>query len=151
MKTITDQELKIQHNPKELLTILVVEDNLVNMLLAKAILKKILPDARILEAETGARAVQMFEVERPSIVLMDVRMPDQNGYDTTLKIRSLERDEHIPIIALTAGIAPGELERCLKAGMNDYIFKPILLSKVKSMLEKWLPLKDQDTTINPTS
>lgn len=125
----------------ERISILIVEDNPINMLLAKAILKKIIPDARIVEAEDGVTAVQLFESEGPSLVFMDIRMPGQNGYDSVLKIRSIEQDEPIPIIALTAGTTPQEIEKCLKAGMNDYMSKPILLHKVKLMVDKWLPQK----------
>jgi len=121
-------------------TILIVEDNLVNMLLAKSLLQTILPASRLLIAENGQEAVNLLQQETPDLILMDVQMPVLNGYEATAAIRKLEKGTQIPIIALTAGITKGEKERCLAAGMNDYLSKPILKEALEACLEKWLSL-----------
>lgn len=120
------------------LCILVAEDNPVNLLLAKSILGNIMPGAKIVEAENGWLAVDYYQKENPDLVFMDVRMPEKNGYEATREIRLLEKDKHIPIIALTAGTAQGDKEKCLAAGMDDYISKPLVQESLALAIEKWL-------------
>lgn len=131
------------------LTILIAEDNSVNMLLAKSIIENLLPKARIIEAENGLRAVEKFKNEQPDIVFMDIRMPEKNGYEAAMAIREYEsgRGTTVPIVALTAGISKGEREKCLEAGMSDYISKPIVQESIEKALMKWLNLK---LDFNPT-
>ncbi len=108
-------------------TILIVEDNYVNMLFAKTILKSIFPNARMLSAENGRIALDVFRKEKPDIIFMDMQMPEMNGYEATLEIRKMEgQASRVPIIALTAGTVKGEKERCIEAGMDDYITKPFV-------------------------
>ncbi len=118
--------------------ILIAEDNEVNMRLLKAILKKIFPNAEIFEAENGKKAVHSVIAQLPDIIFMDIQMPEMNGYDATRSIRSLPGTEHLPIIAVTAGTVLGEKERCLEAGMNDYISKPVVKSDFEKVLKTWL-------------
>lgn len=142
-----EKEDASDRNPLNLnaMVILVAEDNPVNMLLTKSILKNLIPNARIVEAETGLKAVELFQNEHPSIVFMDVRMPVKNGYEATMNIRDLEQGHRVPIIAITAGTSLGERERCLKAGMDDYLSKPVVQDSVKKMINKWLPSKSDIT------
>ncbi len=118
--------------------ILVAEDNPVNLLLAKSILENIMPGVKLVEAENGLLAVECFRKENPDLIFMDVRMPEKNGYEATQEIRSIENGKHIPIIALTAGIAQGDKEKCLAAGMDDYISKPLVQESLALAIEKWL-------------
>ena len=118
--------------------ILLVEDNMINKLLAKTIVSRIAPNARILEAINGQEAVQAYTRQRPDLILMDIQMPVMNGYEATQQIRKLESDRHIPIIALTAGTVKGEREKCLAAGMDDFITKPIIEESIASLFQKWL-------------
>jgi CheY-like chemotaxis protein/HPt (histidine-containing phosphotransfer) domain-containing protein len=108
------------------------------MLLVESIIENVLPKARIIEAEDGGLAVEKFKTESPDIVFMDIRMPNKNGYEATAEIRSLETISRTPIIALTAGTAKGEREKCLEAGMDDYISKPIVQDSIQNALKKWL-------------
>jgi len=112
--------------------IYIVEDNKINMLLAKTLVKQILPNAEIIELQNGKEALEKTESLRPDLILMDIQMPIMNGYESTAAIRKLPDSQQIPIIALTAGTVLGEKEKCLEFGMNDYIPKPI----DKEMLEK---------------
>ncbi|VXB84341.1 Histidine kinase [Flavobacterium sp. 9AF] len=119
-------------------TILIVEDNRVNMLLAKTLLQKIIPKVGIIEAFDGEEAVKFFQHHTIDLILMDVQMPNKNGYEATEEIRQLSKGQKTPIIAITAGILAHEREKCFEAGMNDYLSKPIIKSDLEEILTKWL-------------
>lgn len=118
--------------------ILIVEDNKINMILAKTIVKKIIANCTVFEANDGKEAIKQYKKEKPDLILMDIQMPNKNGYDATYEIRKLDDSEKIPIIALTAGILLGEKEKCFESGMNDYLSKPIIQSDLERILHKWL-------------
>lgn len=118
--------------------ILIVEDNKINMLLAKTLIKKIISNCTIFEAKDGNEAVEEYKKENPDLILMDIQMPNKNGYEATDEIRNLKGSEKIPIIAITAGIMAGDKEKCLVSGMNDYLSKPIIQSDLEKILHKWL-------------
>jgi CheY-like chemotaxis protein len=117
--------------------ILIAEDNKINMLLAKTLIKQILKQAVIIEAENGQEAVEKFSEHQIDLVLMDVQMPVMNGYEATQKIREIQK-QHVPIIALTAGTVVGERERCLEAGMDDYASKPIIKDTLEAIIVNWV-------------
>jgi PAS domain S-box-containing protein len=117
--------------------ILIAEDNAINMLLTKTYLKDILPQALIIEAKDGTEAVEQYHKESPDLILMDIQMPQLNGIEATNKIRAMENNIEIPIIALTAGSLPGEKEKCLQAGMSDFLTKPLLKQTLCDMIQKW--------------
>ncbi|MEI7510476.1 MAG: ATP-binding protein, partial [Flavobacterium sp.] len=118
--------------------ILIVEDNKINMLLAKTLVKKTLPNGTIFEAENGKEAVEKFNVLNPDLILMDIQMPIMNGYEATKEIRNTKKGKQVPIIALTAGIIAGEREKCLDLGMNDYESKPITIETFEKLISKWI-------------
>ncbi|MFC6877188.1 PAS domain-containing hybrid sensor histidine kinase/response regulator [Flavobacterium myungsuense] len=118
--------------------ILVVEDNKINMFLTKTLLKRILPNCIIFEAYTGDDAIKIFKSEALDLILMDIQMPEKNGYETTTEIRRLKNNTTIIIIALTAGIMLDDREKCIKAGMNDYITKPIIECELEKKIIQWL-------------
>ncbi len=122
----------------EKLTIMIVEDNPVNMLLAKTIFRGLFSNATILEAENGLQAIETYKTNNIDIIFMDVQMPVMGGYEATKGIRALESDTHIPIIALTAGTVKGEREKCLEAGMDDYITKPVVRATLEKTIVKWI-------------
>ena len=119
-------------------TILVVEDHMINMLLVRTMLHKIIPDLNLIEAVNGRLAVEAFEKNYPDLIFMDIQMPEMNGYETTARIRELESWKRTPIVALTAGIVKGEREKCLAAGMDDYLTKPVLKDTLEKTIRKWL-------------
>jgi len=117
--------------------ILIAEDNAINLLLTKTYLKDIIPQALIIEAKDGTEAVEKYQKESPDLILMDIQMPHLNGIEATKEIRALEKNIEIPIIAVTAGSLPGEKEKCLQAGMSDFLTKPLLKQTLSDMIQKW--------------
>jgi signal transduction histidine kinase/CheY-like chemotaxis protein len=118
--------------------VVIAEDNAINMLLARTIIKNILPDAKIFEVTNGKQALDIFKEQQPDIIFMDVQMPELNGYDATMAIRNAETGKRVPIIALTAGTVKGEKEKCLEAGMDDYISKPFVKKTMEDIIKVWL-------------
>ena len=121
---------------------LLAEDNEVNRLVAGGMLRKL--GVRVDTVDNGTEALAALERERYDIVFMDVQMPVMDGFEATKRIREREATNavpHIPIIAMTAHAMQGDREKCLTAGMDDYIAKPILIKALTDMLTKWLPQK----------
>ena len=118
--------------------IFIVEDNKINMLLAKTLMKQILPNAEVFELENGQEAVEKTQTIIPDLILMDIQMPVMNGYDATVEIRKITKAEKTPIIALTAGTIVGEKEKCIQFGMNDYIPKPIDKYFLIKIISQWI-------------
>ena len=127
------QSVALQDRP---LKILIAEDNAVNMMLARTIIKRAAPGATIREAEDGNAVVALSIESKPDLVFMDVQMPGLNGYEATQKIREAY-GASLPIIALTAGNVKGEREKCLAAGMDDFLPKPFVEEDMITILEKW--------------
>ena len=120
------------------LKILIAEDNKINMLLLKTIIKNIGFDTTIFEVFNGVDAVEQFEAINPDIIFMDIQMPVMNGYQATKVIRSFKSGKNIPIIAVTAGVEKDEKIKCMEAGMNDYISKPITKGIIEKTIIKWM-------------
>ena len=119
--------------------VLLVEDNATNRRVVLGMLEKL--HVRADAAADGVEALEALARIRYDVVLMDCLMPRMDGYETTRRIRAMEgamRD--VPIVAVTANAMKGDREKCLEAGMNDYIAKPVSRSALAKMLEKWLPL-----------
>jgi two-component system, sensor histidine kinase and response regulator len=120
--------------------ILLAEDNLVNQRVAVRILEK--QGYRVVVASNGVEALKAIEEQEFDLVLMDVQMPEMGGFEATANIRQNEHSggPHIPIIAMTAHAMTGDRERCLAAGMDDYISKPARASTLIEMVEKYRPV-----------
>jgi CheY-like chemotaxis protein len=116
--------------------ILVAEDNPLNMMLISAVLDNMGFD--VVKASNGEEAIAMLRQDVPGIIFMDVNMPVMDGYTATQKIRrSPDPFRDIPIIALTADAMKEDKERCLKAGMNDFISKPFQLSEIENIMNSY--------------
>ena len=132
------QKATTQHKNTEYKKILLAEDDLISRNLATLILEK--NGFEVIAVENGKQAVDAFEQEKFELILMDINMPHLNGYTATATIRDQEKQIkfHTPIIAMTAYALKGDRERCLAAGMDDYISKPIELDKFIELINKWL-------------
>ncbi len=117
--------------------VLLVDDNEVNQMIAGAMLD--FWNISYKCANNGKEAVDKWQRLKPDLILMDIYMPVCDGYKATIRIRELEKDDaRIPIIALSAGDERSEREKCLKAGMDDFINKPFKQDDLYSTLQKWL-------------
>ena len=118
--------------------VLIVEDNKINMLLTKKLITTLISNCTIIEAKDGNEAIEEYKKTKPDIILMDIQMPNKNGFEATNEIRKFRNAQKVPIIAVTAGIMSGDKEKCIESGMNDYLSKPILQSDLDKILHKWL-------------
>lgn len=118
--------------------ILIAEDNEVNQLVFGQILNGLGLSYRI--AGNGRTAVEMHRALKPKLILMDVSMPEMNGYEATQAIRAYEagKGEHIPIIGVTAHALKGDRDKCLDSGMDDYLPKPISPDRLGTKIGSWL-------------
>lgn len=122
---------------------LIVEDNPVNQMVLKASLTKL--GLRTLLASNGNEAITQLLANPVDIILMDCQMPVLDGFEATRAIRQLANDKsQVPIIAITANAMSKDRERCVEAGMNDYMSKPVNMHELKEKLLKWLPLQRRD-------
>jgi two-component system cell cycle response regulator DivK len=117
-------------------TVLYVEDNPDNRLLVKRILLS--EDYSLLEAIDARDALNVLKTARPDLILMDINMPDMDGYTLTAQIRSLPGFKNVPIVALTANVMRGDKERTLEAGCDGYIQKPIDIDHLTREIEKYI-------------
>jgi CheY-like chemotaxis protein len=117
--------------------ILVVDDDLRNIFALTSVLEQ--HEIAVLHAETGRRGIDLLR-ENPDVdlVLMDIMMPEMDGYETTRAIRKLPGCASLPIIALTAKAMKGDREKCLQAGASDYVTKPVDLGYLFSVMRVWL-------------
>ena len=127
-----------QHTGGAPLDILIAEDNEVNQLVFGQILSGLGLSYKI--AGNGRTAVEMYKTLKPKLILMDVSMPEMNGYEAARAIRASEKetDGHIPIIGVTAHALKGDREKCIEAGMDDYLPKPISPDRLSAKIGTWL-------------
>jgi CheY-like chemotaxis protein/HPt (histidine-containing phosphotransfer) domain-containing protein len=118
--------------------ILVVEDNPVSQRVAARNLEKL--GYRVDVAANGVEALDAVDRQSYAVVLMDCQMPEMDGYTATEEIRRQEAgDDHLPIIALTAGAMSEDRERALAAGMDDYLAKPLMVDELAAAVRRWVP------------
>jgi CheY-like chemotaxis protein len=115
----------------------VAEDSQINQIVAARALERC--GCRAVVAGDGVEALAALERERFALVLMDCQMPNMDGYEATAELRRREHDRHTPVIATTAHAMDGDKQRCLDAGMDDYISKPMRHADLASKLRQWIP------------
>ncbi len=132
------RKIEPDNPPINQVRVLLVEDNMVNQKVTQRMLEKL--GCRVNVATNGREAVQTIERLSFDLVFMDCQMPEMDGYAATAKIRRLKgSDRHIPIVAMTANAMKGDKEKCLKAGMDDYISKPAKSLDLRAALARWAP------------
>ena len=117
-------------------TILYVEDNADNRTLVRRVLMA--DDYNVLEASDAIEALNFISSQPPTLILMDINMPEMDGYTLTSKIKAMPGMQAIPIIALTANVMRGDRERSLEAGCDGYIQKPIDIDTLTQTIERYL-------------
>jgi CheY-like chemotaxis protein len=118
--------------------VLLVEDNVLNQIVAVGILSKLGYGADVVD--NGRAAVEAVAGGAYAAVLMDCRLPGLDGYQATAEIRRREgAARHTPIIAMTASATPQDRDRCLAAGMDDHLTKPVMVADLRAVLARWLP------------
>ncbi|MBN1306111.1 MAG: response regulator [Anaerolineales bacterium] len=143
-KLVTRHSLREEN--RRHLHILIAEDNDVNQKMARIVLEK--SGYSVDLAEDGAKAIDKLKKKKYDIVLMDVQMPEMDGFEATRYWRKLEAGrERIPIIAMTAHALIGDRERCLEAGMDDYISKPLDTKKLIGKVEQWSTTREDMLSI----
>lgn len=118
------------------LDILVVEDNEINQEVAKALLTY--HGFKITLADNGKQALEKLSKQDFALILMDIQMPEMDGYQATREIRKIEQYKRLPIIAMTANAMPEDKEKCIENGMNDHVAKPINEADLLSTISNWL-------------
>jgi len=117
--------------------VLVVDDDVRNIFSLTSVLEQ--HGMNVLFAENGKDAIAKLEAaESVDLVLMDVMMPEMDGYETTRAIRDRQKFRNLPIIALTAKAMKGDREKCIEAGASDYITKPVDTEQLLSLMRVWL-------------
>ncbi len=126
--------------------LLIVEDNVVNQRVATRMLEKF--GCRVDVAANGEEAIEATAREVYDLVFMDCQMPVMDGYAATRSIRLREghTGQYLPIIAMTANAMPGDREKCLDAGMDDYLSKPVDHNRLLTLLQQWLPAQSLQTS-----
>ena len=117
-------------------TILYIEDNADNRMLVRRILHA--EDYEFAEAKNASDALAVLRTARPNLILMDINMPDMDGYTLTARIKSLPGFERIPILAVTANVMRGDREKSLEAGCDGYIQKPLDVDQLVKEIERFL-------------
>ena len=117
-------------------TILYIEDNLANRMLVRRVLE--IEGYTILEAEDGPSGLEIVRQSKPDLILLDINLPQMDGYELLTHLRKVPQLEEVPIIALTANVMKGDRERCLETGMDEYISKPIRADQLFEILRRVL-------------
>jgi CheY-like chemotaxis protein len=118
-------------------SVLIVDDDIRNIFSLTGVLEQ--HQVQVVHAESGRQGIERLETsENVDMVLMDVMMPDMDGYETMRQIRRSERFRKLPIIAITAKAMKGDREKCIAAGASEYISKPVDTDQLVSMMRVWL-------------
>ena len=124
------------HGPR----VLLVEDHAINRRLAQLMLQK--QGCRVTTSTNGQDALALLRLERFDVVFMDCQMPEMDGYEATSRIRAADTDvlqRDVPVVAMTAHAMRGDREKCIEAGMNDYVSKPVTPALLNEILQRWVP------------
>jgi CheY-like chemotaxis protein len=130
-------ELRTGDAPLHGKKVLVVDDDIRNIFALNSLLER--HNMQVISATNGQEAISLVEnTDDLSLVLMDVMMPEMDGYETMRRIRSKPQFRLLPIIALTAKAMKGDREKCLEAGASDYVAKPVNTDQLLSLVRMWL-------------
>lgn len=145
-KIKAEEKVNLEHGVEGPIRVVLAEDNRINAGFAKEMLEKLRCEVKVVK--NGLEAVELLKLDRNfNLVFMDCQMPIMDGFEATSKIVEHEKEnneKHIPIIALTANAMKGDRERCIEAGMDDYLPKPVRQKDFAAMIGKWLKPKQSE-------
>ncbi len=124
--------------------VLIADDNVDNISLIRAILKRSALDVEFADVQTGREVLEFVTKRIPDVILLDMKMPDMDGYETAAALKSNDQTKHVPIIAVTAQAMVGDKEKAFAAGCCEYIMKPIDRTQLLDAIKKHLPYKNDD-------
>ena len=143
---LDEPQTATEARPLEGLRVLVAEDNAVNTKLAVMLLGRL--GCKVQTAANGVEALAALTRGPVDLVLMDCEMPEMDGFATTREIRRREGGRvHTPIIAMTANAMDSDRQRCLDAGMDDYLSKPVRAPLLRAALERWRPARSAEESV----
>ena len=147
----TANDLRAAALERPTLNVLVAEDNLVNQLVIKSILEKL--NCNVTIACNGLEAIERYMESRPDIILMDISMPEMDGAEASSRLRDIQTEENAftPIVGVTAHAMKEDRQRCLDAGMDDYLPKPVKQHELAAVLEKWAARATDDEAADAPS
>jgi two-component system cell cycle response regulator DivK len=116
--------------------ILAIEDNLTNMILISRVVEAEGYD--LIRAEDGTIALKLLSTETPDLILLDINIPGVHGFDLARHLKSTARLAHVPLIATTANVLLGDRERCLEAGCDEYLPKPLDIRQLRTLIRGYL-------------
>lgn len=122
-------------------TILYIEDDFQNRVLVRRVLEA--SGFSFIEAENGVTGLQMAQEHLPDLILIDINLPEMDGYEVTLRLKQINALAHVPIVAMTANVMKGDRERTLDAGCDGYIQKPINVDLLPEQINQFLASKSQ--------
>ena len=122
-------------------TILYVEDNFDNRMLVRRVLEA--EGYRVIEAEDGPQGIELLQSQTPDLVLMDINLPEIDGYEVTKRFKQLPSMARVPVIAMTANVMKGDREKTLDAGRDGYIPKPIDIDALPAQIARFLVKKNE--------
>jgi CheY-like chemotaxis protein len=118
-------------------TILYIEDNLYNVQLVERLLLQ-RPDVQLLTSVQGSPGISIAQTRHPDLILLDVHLPDINGFDVLARLRADKATANIPIVVLSADATPGQVRRFREAGANEYLTKPLDLKLLLTLIDNYL-------------
>ena len=124
--------------------VLAIEDNLSNMILISRVVEAEGYD--LLRAEDGNQALQMLQEELPDLILLDINIPGIHGLDLARQLKADDRLAKIPLVATTANVLLGDRERCLEAGCDDYLPKPLDIREVRKVMRAYIDADGETET-----
>lgn len=116
--------------------ILYIEDNLENWMLVKRVMEA--EGYQVLQAMDGLEGIEIAKISQPNLILIDINLPEMDGYEVTSRLRAMKDFRTVPIIALTANVMKGDREKTLQAGCSGYIEKPIDVDRLPTQLSTYL-------------
>lgn len=117
-------------------TVLAIEDNLSNMILISRVVEAAGYD--LLQAEDGTSALDLLAAEKPDLILLDINIPGVHGLELAARLKADGRLSDVPLVATTANVLQGDRERCLAAGCDDYLPKPLDIRELRRVMNRYL-------------